>query len=252
MSPAVEPQVRHADLPPGTAAADVGDDGAVVAANPLLDAWVVAGNGGARIVAIPGERPPRAMLSRVGELLFFTTMMAPWNSSDGALSRFTCEACHHEGYVDGRVHFTGRHAGADEVHATTRPLLGVFNNRPHFSRALDTTTSGMVNAEFRVANRHNGRDPWFALSRADMPWLAEVGAPADMPAELLRGALMAFHADVTPRTSTPPSSAARTSTTSSARLARSCSATDARHATRRGWSPTIPGRWSRSVAGRRS
>ncbi len=200
---AADPQVHHADLPPGTAAAEVDGDGAIIAANPLLDAWVVTGAGAGasttRIVAVPSPRPARAMESRVGEMLFFTTMMAPWNSSEGALSRFTCEACHHEGYVDGRVHFTGRSNGADKVHATTRPLLGLFNNRPHFSRALDQTMSGMVHAEFRVANRHNGRDPWFAVSRADMPWLAELGAPAEMPAELLRGALIAFLADFTPR-----------------------------------------------------
>ena len=57
--------------------------------------------------------------------------------------------------------------GRDKVFATTRPLYGLFNNWPHFSRALDKTMAQMVHAEFRVANRHNGRDPWFTLTRAE-------------------------------------------------------------------------------------
>jgi mono/diheme cytochrome c family protein len=134
--------------------------------------------------------------SRIGELLFFTTLMSPWNSSDGKLSRFTCETCHHEGYVDGRVHYTGR----GRVFAATRPLHGLGNLRPYFSRALDGTMTDMVHAEFRVANRHNGRDPWFALRRADAPWLAHVaGAPAELSPALLREAFMAFLVDFTHR-----------------------------------------------------
>jgi hypothetical protein len=192
---AAQPQVEHAELPPGTSAAQLGD-GALVAANPLLDAWVVQRGGAPRVVSVAGGRPQRAVLSRIGELLFFTTMLSPWNSSEGKLSRFTCETCHHEGYVDGRVHYTGR----DTVHATTRPLYGLFNNRPHFSRALDKTMTQMVHAEFRVANRHNGRDPWFTLTRADVPWLDHVaGAPAQLPPELLREAFMTFLMDFTHR-----------------------------------------------------
>jgi hypothetical protein len=193
---AARPEVARADLLPGTSAALVADDGAIVAANPLLDAWVVRRGGAPRAVPIAGARPARPAASRIGELLFFTTMMAPWNSTDGKLSRFTCETCHHEGYVDGRTHYTGR----DRVHATTRPLYGLFNNRPHFSRALDKTMTQMVHAEFRVANRHNGRDPWFALGRDDVPWLEHVpGAPAQLSPELLREALMTFLMDFTHR-----------------------------------------------------
>ncbi|HEX3764211.1 MAG TPA: hypothetical protein VHW23_36205 [Kofleriaceae bacterium] len=188
------PEVATTELVPGiTAAARVG--GALIAADPLLDAWIVTGSGPPRVV--PASGPPSALSpSRIGELLFFTTLMSPWNSSDGKLSRFTCETCHHEGYVDGRVHFTGR----GRVFAATRPLLGLGNLRPYFSRALDKTMTDMVHAEFRVANRHNGRDPWFALTRADVPWLARVpGAPAALSPEQLRGALMAFFGDFTHR-----------------------------------------------------
>ncbi len=93
----------------------------------------------------------------LGEALFFTTLMGPWNKSDGPLSRFTCETCHFEGYVDGRTHHTGR----GDVHAVTKPLLGLFNNRPHFSRALDPDLVSVAFNEFRVAGAKSGRDPWY-------------------------------------------------------------------------------------------
>ncbi len=193
---AAAPEVARAELVPGTAAAALTGDGALIAANPLFDAWVVARGGAPRVVPVASARPARPLPSRIGELLFFTTLMSPWNSSEGKLSRFTCETCHHEGYVDGRVHFTGR----GRVFAATRPLLGLGNLRPYFSRALDRTMADMVHAEFRVANRHNGRDPWFALTRADVPWLDRVaGAPAELSPEQLRAALMAFLVDFTHR-----------------------------------------------------
>jgi hypothetical protein len=190
------PQVTQAALLPGTSAAQLASDGSIVAANPLLDAWIVTRGGAPRVVSVASASPPRSARSRIGELLFFTTMMSPWNSAEGKASRFTCETCHHEGYVDGRTHFTGR----GKVFATTRPLYGLFNNGPHFSRALDKTMTQMVHAEFRVANRHNGRDPWFALTRADVPWLDHVaGVPAQLPPELLREAFMTFLMDFTHR-----------------------------------------------------
>lgn len=195
---AARPEVDTTELVPGTSAAVVAGDGSgtVWTANPLLDAWVVARGGAPHVVPVASARPPRPVLSRIGELLFFTTMMSPWNSAEGKLSRFTCETCHHEGYIDGRIHFTGR----GNVHATTRPLYGLFSVRPYFSRALDKTMTQMVHAEFRVANRHNGRDPWFALTRADVPWLDRVaGAPAQLSPERLREAFMTFLMDFTHR-----------------------------------------------------
>jgi hypothetical protein len=188
------PELTCAPLVPGAADAVLGADGSLAAADPLLDAWVIRRGDDVRVVPVAGA--PRPLASRLGELLFFTTLMAPWNSSDGALSRFTCETCHHEGYVDGRTHYTGR----DDVFATTRPLLGLGNNRPYFSRALDRTMAQMVHAEFRVANRHNGKDPWFAITRADAPWLVHVpGAPETLAPEALREALMTFLTDFSHR-----------------------------------------------------
>jgi hypothetical protein len=169
--------------------------GEALAASPLLDGWVAIAEPGAapEVVAAGPPGPARSTESRVGEALFFTTLMAPWNRSDGKLSRFTCETCHFEAYGDGRVHFTGRGA----IHSATKPLRGLFNNRPHFTRALDRTMAEMVHAEFRVANRWSGRDPWFSLAAADFPWLAAIeGVPAELSPVYLRRAFMSFLMDL--------------------------------------------------------
>lgn len=180
--PGADPAVSRAPLPPGTT-----DVAGPLVANPLLDAWIVRDAKARKVEVAP--KPERSIESRLGEALFFTTLLAPWNPSDGPRSRFTCETCHHEGYVDGRTHHTGR----GEVHATTKPLVGLHGNRPYFSRALDPTMAKMVHNEFRVANRRNGHDPWFSLRLAEMEWLREIdGTPDRMSPLDLRRALMTF------------------------------------------------------------
>jgi hypothetical protein len=174
---------------PGTTAL-VATPRALVAANPLADAWIAYDGKGPRSVHVADDRPtpPRV---RLGEALFFTELMAPSNKTDGALSRFTCETCHFEGYVDGRVHHTGR----ADVHATTKPLVGLFNNRPHFSRALDPDLSAVAENEFRVAGAHSGTDPHFVVDAGD-PQFGWLGAlrldKAAYTAVELRLALMDF------------------------------------------------------------
>jgi hypothetical protein len=192
--PLPAPAIERRRFLPGTTDWSPGEaDAPALAASPLLDGWIVD-DGGAPAVQPAGDSPPRSTESRVGEALFFTTLMSPWNRSDGKLSRFTCETGHFEAYGDGRVHFTGR----GTVHASTKPLRGLFNNRPHFTRALDRSMAQMVHAEFRVANRWNGRDPWFALAAGDVPWLAAVdGLPPTMSAPYLRRALMSFLMELT-------------------------------------------------------
>jgi hypothetical protein len=180
------PQVQTRAFVPGTTSS-ARTRRARIAANPLLDAWIF--DDGERVRSIPLERAPRSPESLVGERRFFTTLMATWNSSEGKRSRFTCETCHYEGYIDGRTHYTGR----DTVSATTKPLLGLFNNRPHFTRALDRTMTKMVHNEFRVANKFNGHDPWFDLAAAEFPWLSDVeGLPETLTAVFLRRSLMTF------------------------------------------------------------
>jgi hypothetical protein len=165
-----------------------------VAANPLIDAWTFVGiNGDDRTVPIPDGDRSRSKESRLGEALFFTTRMAPWNKSEGPLSRFTCEACHFEGYVDGRVHHTGR----GDIRATTKPLLGLHNNRPYFSRALDRDLVDMTDNEFRAAGAKSDHSPWFRLAAASVPWI-DFPEPTIDPPELRR-ALMTFFMDFSHR-----------------------------------------------------
>src|SRR5690606_24233104 len=138
------PRVDARPFPPGSTAV-----AGPLAADPLLDGWVVDAGEEPRVVPVPGASLDPEV--RLGEALVFTTLMAPWNVAEGMRSRFTCETCHFEGYADGRIHYTGR----GDVHAVTKPLLGLFNNRPHFSRALDRTMTIMVDNEFRAANKGN-------------------------------------------------------------------------------------------------
>jgi hypothetical protein len=196
---AMAPTVRTQTIPPGSAMIEAAGDGSWLIADPLLDAWVRAKPGAADTEIIPvddEQSRARSVDSKLGEALFFTTLMAPWNRSDGPLSRFTCETCHFEGYVDGRTHHTGR----GEILATTKPLAGLFNNRPHFSRALDPDLTTMVDNEFRVAGAKSDHDPWFSISENDFPWIRQLGVNGPtLPPEALRRSLMTFFMDFTPR-----------------------------------------------------
>jgi hypothetical protein len=181
-APALYPSV------PGCAAL-ASNGGRHVCASPLLDAWVEL-DGAPRIhpARAPREGDP-APNERLGEALFFTGLMAPDASSRGRLSRFTCETCHFEGGTDGRVHDSGR----DDIRVSTRPLFGLFNDAPHFSRAHDRDLTSVCHNEFAVANRGNPVDPWFTLEPARFPWLAALGVGADALSPLaLRRSLLAF------------------------------------------------------------
>jgi hypothetical protein len=150
----------------------------LLCANPLFDAWVELDAKGPVLHAArpPAPSDPSAS-ARLGEALFFTTLMAPDARSDGRLSRFTCETCHFEGATDGRVHNSGRHAfdTPDFVRVSTRPLFGLFNDAPHFSRAHDPDLTSVCHNEFAVVNRGNPVDPWFSLETARFAWLGALG-----------------------------------------------------------------------------
>ncbi len=190
------PKAEIEPFPPGTTASCSIAPGLVGFADPLLDAWLLWRERAAlptkkiELRPVDSGATPRAPADeRLGEALFFTTLMSPANTSDGKHSRFTCETCHFEGYVDGRVHSTGR----GDVRVSTKPLRGLFNNRPHFSRALDPDLATVSHHEFRVAGQGSGNDPWFRLRTADYPWLQPLGVTeAELDPEALRRALMAF------------------------------------------------------------
>jgi hypothetical protein len=197
--PAELVDIRTQELPPGsTAMATLGDRR--VYANPLLDAWIDVRPLETRVIPIRGDaaapsNEPRAAKSvengnsKLGEALLFTYLMAPSNMAEGALSRFTCETCHFEGTFDGRTHYTGR----GDVHATTKPLRGLFNNPPYFSRALDHDLTEVVHNEFRVAGAGSGTNPWFDLKTKDYGWLKYLGVEEDvLSASDLRTSLLAF------------------------------------------------------------
>jgi len=192
-----EPTVTTRDLPPGSAGIDLLPDGSFVVANPLLDAWLRVMPERVDIVQVRDiQSEARSSDSRLGEALFFTTLMAPWNKSDGRLSRFTCETCHFEGYVDGRTHHTGR----GNISTTTKPLLSLLSNRPHFSRALDPDLTTMVDNEFRVAGAKSDHDPWFSLALDDFPWTRRMDLGEGRVSPLsLRRALMTFFMEFTHR-----------------------------------------------------
>ena len=197
-SPTPPAQRSRRALPGVNALLDAGL-GRLIGASPLFDAFVqidtrAPPEAEPALIPVSDPRSPSfpsapAPEARLGEALFFTTLMAPWNRSEGPLSRFTCETCHFEGQVDGRTHHTGR----DEVHATTKPLLGLFNNRPHFSRALDPDLTTVADAEFRVAGALSDHDPWFSATAREAAWLPllGLGEPALTPLALRR-ALMLF------------------------------------------------------------
>jgi hypothetical protein len=194
--------VRVSSLPAGARALATKADGGVVVANPLLDAFVSLRGDGTVEKIVPvndaPDEPERRRTLRLGEGLFFTTLMAPNNRSEDAHSRFTCETCHFEGYVDGRIHHTGR----GEVRVVTKPLLGLFNNRPHFSRALDPDMSSIAHNEFRVAGAGNDVSPWFVLESAKHPTLGAFEPPFGSTLEPLelRKSLMTFLMAFSPRT----------------------------------------------------
>lgn len=193
--------VRTEPLAAGARAFVKNAGGGFVVANPLLDALVILNADGTtkNIVRIQeAEKDSEARrTSRLGEALFFTNLMAPNNATEGEHSRFSCETCHFEGYVDGRIHHTGR----GEVRVVTKPLLGLFNNRPHFSRALDPDMSSVAHNEFRVAGAGNDVSPWFALEPATHPTLAAMEPPFQKPLEPLelRKSLMTFLMAFSPR-----------------------------------------------------
>jgi hypothetical protein len=79
------------------------------------------------------------------------------------------------------------------VHAVTKPLLGLFNNRPHFSRAQDPDLTAVVFNEFRVAGAKSDHDPWFSFDPRDAPWVRFLGSTAPvLTPEAMRRALMSF------------------------------------------------------------
>ncbi|MEE8613008.1 MAG: hypothetical protein V3S85_02615 [Nitrospirales bacterium] len=175
------------------------NDQSMIMTNSLLDGIYrvnlrVDGSEYQRVKELPSDLSRLSWQNRIGELLFFTNLLTPSNRSEGELSRFTCEACHFEGTIDGRVHYTGR----GHVFATTKPLRGVANNVPLFSRAGDKSLASMVLAEFRVANQK--RQDFFFVDTSKYPWLEGIeNLPKVLSPRDLRMAFLSFFVEYRPR-----------------------------------------------------
>lgn len=174
---------------PGITDWRVAAGGELVGPSVLLDGFVVLADDRPRFYPAPTDRREDPNV-HLGEMLFFTTAMAPWQKSEGELSRFTCETCHFEGGTDGRTHATGR----GDILATTKPLLGLANNGPHFTRALDDDLTEMVYAEFHVAGARSEHSEWFDLDEAELRWpaIAPWYQSSDHSPEGLRAALVSY------------------------------------------------------------
>jgi hypothetical protein len=184
---------RRAFMPGVSALVRVGET--LFAASPLLDSWArVEAAGPVAIRASSSAQPLPPPSVRLGEALVFTELIAPFATSEGKNSRFTCETCHFEGGIDGRIHHTGR----GEVRVVTRPLFGLLQNAPHFSRALDPDLASVSHNEFRVAGLGNPYDPWFTLPAQRFPWLRQLGVEGEPAPEPLRRALIEFLARFEP------------------------------------------------------
>jgi hypothetical protein len=188
VGPSLELRPRVLPSLPGCADAAL-VDGELLCANALFDSWVTLSDAPRSVPARNPLRGDPGAEERLGEALFFTTLMAPDATSEGRRSRFTCETCHFEGGTDGRVH----HSGRADIRVSTRPLFGLFNDAPYFSRARDPDLTAVCHNEFSVASRGTPVDPWFSLDPRRFPWLLALGAePALLAPEQLRGALLAF------------------------------------------------------------
>lgn len=151
--------------------------------------------------------PERDPLVALGEALAFTSLMSERPAADGQHSVVSCESCHHQLSVDGRTHFTGRTRDGERVVATTRTLFGLIQARPHFSRALDKTSTIMVDNEFGVMAAGTAGEARFTLRVDDHHWLPLLGLKpgSTVDAVTQREALMRFLASAPP----PPAPATR-------------------------------------------
>jgi hypothetical protein len=186
-APATPVAFTRAGLPGCSDVIELG--GRNVCANPLFDGWASLGPEPRVHPARPDEPRDPNPQEKQGEALFFTTLMAPDAKSEGRLSRFSCETCHFEGGSDGRVHDSGRGG----IQVSTRPLFGLANAGPHFSRAHDPDLTAVCHNEFTVANRGNPVDPWFDLDAGRFGWLRALGTRQErVPAVELRRSLLRF------------------------------------------------------------
>lgn len=82
-----------------------------------------------RVVSVAVGEPARRSPAEHGELLFFSRALVPNNVATGALSLYTCAACHPDGHIDGRRHPAKR----NRFFSMTKSCRGLAGTEPFLS-----------------------------------------------------------------------------------------------------------------------
>jgi DNA-binding beta-propeller fold protein YncE/mono/diheme cytochrome c family protein len=132
----------------GGAAVEVGANPSAVAALPggrfvtadrLSDSLSFVAGGKVTATVDVGV-PERTTLADRGELLFYSRALVPNNVADGALSLYTCAACHDDGHIDGRRHPAKRNRFA----SMTKTCRGLGTTAPYLSLGEPATIEGFA------------------------------------------------------------------------------------------------------------
>jgi hypothetical protein len=126
-----------------------------VTADRLSDTltFVETAGGTPRVFAtLPVGTPDRSSAAELGELLFYGRALTPRNVADGALSLYTCAACHDDGHIDGRRHPSKR----NRFFSMTKTCRGIGSTPPYLSLGEPATIEAF--ADNIVATHAQGAD----------------------------------------------------------------------------------------------
>jgi mono/diheme cytochrome c family protein len=128
-----------------------------VTADRLSDTLTFVGSSGASrapqvLATLVVGTPERASRAERGELMFYSRALTPRNVADGALSLYTCAACHDDGHVDGRRHPAKR----NRFFSMTKTCRGLGTTAPYLSLGEPTTIDAF--ADNIVATHAQGAD----------------------------------------------------------------------------------------------
>ncbi|HVZ73563.1 MAG TPA: c-type cytochrome [Polyangia bacterium] len=123
--------VKTPAIPVGAAPAAVASlpDGRWVTADRLSDTLTFVGAGPHAIASVDVGAPARTSRADLGELMFFSRALVPNNVSTGALSLYTCAACHDDAHTDGRRHPSKR----NRFFSMTKTCRGLGATPPYLS-----------------------------------------------------------------------------------------------------------------------
>jgi len=126
-----------------------------VTADRLSDTLTfVSSDGAPRVEAtLVVGTPARPSPAERGELLFYSRALVPHNVATGALSLYTCAACHDDGHIDGRLH----PARQNRFFSTTLTCRGLATTAPFLrlgnQATLDVFADNIVSTHAQGAER---------------------------------------------------------------------------------------------------